>query len=384
MRTVFLAALLCAIGFIAIAWQTNAQSIMPSTIEGRVIDAETGEPLRGAHVFLSGTRIGTVTNPSGRFRLHRVPPGSHRLTVSIIGYERTPMEIVLRAGENKVVDKELKTVVYQMDEIYAGDLDRRWRRHVRRFERLFLGESAMADSVEILNPEVLRFESRWWGRFTAEALTALEIENRALGYRITYYLDEFYHSGLRTRWTGDHHFTEMVPADSAQAAYWKENRKKAFEGSLRHFFLALSNHSLTQEGFMVYPSRRDIHGNYQRSTFRLNPSQIIQEAGDDHFYYMNFSGRIVIIYTRQGEDIRYPRWNGDFTRGAANIQTSYLQLNKRPVTIDPKGEIVETYGATRFGYYSFQRVGDETPRDYRPESADILHFMDEKFRAENK
>ncbi|MGF1669874.1 MAG: hypothetical protein ACFCU6_05445, partial [Balneolaceae bacterium] len=47
-------------------------------------------------------------------------------------------------------------------------------------------------------------------------------------------------------------------------------------------------------------------------------------------------------------------------------QTSYLELNKRPVTIDLNGEIVETYGATRFGYYAFHRVGDLTPRDCRP------------------
>jgi hypothetical protein len=345
----------------------NAQSVMPAYLEGRIIDAETGEPLRGAHVFLSGTQIGTITNPAGRFQISRIPAGSHRLVISIIGYDRVPTDMVFRAGERKTVLKKLKPVVYEMDEIYAGNLDDRWEKHLERFERLFLGESALADSAEILNPEVLRFESRWWGRFTAEALAPLEIENRALGYRITYFLDEFFHSGSRTRWTGDRFFIEMVPADSSQAAYWKENRKDAFEGSLRHFFLSLMNHQLSSEGFILYNQRQSVHGQYRRNTFRTNSERIIREASDDHFYILSFTGRLEIIYTLQAEDDRYVRWDRSVVRGPARVQTSYLQLNRRPITIDPNGEIVETYGATRFGYYSFQRVADKTPKDYRPQ-----------------
>jgi hypothetical protein len=345
----------------------NAQSVMPAYIEGRVVDAETGEPLRGAHVFLSGTQIGTVTNPSGRFEINRIPAGSHRLVISIIGYERDPVELIFTSGERKVIFKRLKPVVYEMDEIYAGNLDGTWERHLNRFKRLFLGESALADSVEILNPEVLRFESRWWGRFTAEALAPLQIENRALGYRITYYLDEFFHSGSRTRWTGDRHFARLTPADSTQAVYWEENREHAFEGSLRHFFLSLMDHRLSDEGFLLYSQRQSVHGEYRRNTFRTNPARIIQESHEEHFHIVNFPGRLEIIYTEQGEDPRYPRWDRNIARAPARVQTSYLQLNKRPITIDPNGEIVETYGATRFGYYSFQRVADKTPKDYRPD-----------------
>jgi hypothetical protein len=350
----------------------SAQSVMPAYLEGRVVDAETGEPLRGAHVFLSGTQIGTVTNPSGRFQLNRIPAGSHRLVISIIGYERDPVEMIFRAGDQKNIYKRLKPVVYELDEIYAGNLDNRWERHLDRFKRLFLGESTLADSTTIINPEVLRFESRWWGRFTAVALAPLQIENRALGYRITYYLDEFFHSGSRTRWTGDRHFVELPPADSTQAAYWKENRENAFEGSLRHFFLSLMDHRLSAEGFLLYSQRQSVHGDYRRNTFRTNPERIIQETGEERFFVLNFPGRLEIIYTEQGEDSRFPRWNQTVTRGPARVQTSYLQLNKRPITIDPNGEIVETYGATRFGYYSFQRVADKTPKDYLPEETSLI------------
>ena len=373
MRRLKATLLLCFAGFLLIPAHADAQQLMPASIEGRVIDAQTGEPLRDAHVFLSGTKIGTITNPAGRFSISRIPPGSHRLVVSIIGYERDPEDILLRVGEHKTIYKELNPVVYEMDEIFAGDLDRRWRRHLNRFERLFLGETEMAESTEIVNPEVLRFRSRWWGRFTAEAMAPLLIENHALGYRITYHLDDFHHSGLRTRWTGDKHFEEMAPADSTQAVKWEENRQKTYEGSLRHFLLSLQKQEVAEEGYIVYHMRRDMHGNFHRNTFRVNPRQLIQDAEDDHFYIVSFPGRLEIVYTEQEEEPRYVRWSGDYGRARARVQTSYLQLNDRYVTVDPNGIIVEKYGATRFGYYSFKRVADKTPRDYRPPEEDEQH-----------
>lgn len=142
-------------------------------------------------------------------------------------------------GQSKTINFKLNPVIYELPEVFVGNLDKKWERHLSRFFELFIGMSENADSVKILNPEVLRFETRWWGRFSAEALAPLQIENRALGYRITYYLDEFEHSGTVTKWDGNPLFTEIIPSDSLQAVYWTENRKEAFYGSLRHFILAL-------------------------------------------------------------------------------------------------------------------------------------------------
>lgn len=222
--------------------------------------------------------------------------------------------------------------------------------------------------MKILNPEVLRFETRWWGRFTAEALAPLEIENRALGYRITYYLDEFKHTGTRTRWDGEPLFSEMEPGDSLQAAYWEQNRREAFYGSLRHFLLALLQDSVREEGFVLYRLPRDVHGLSPRNRFRATARRLIRDGEEDYLYRLNFFGRLEIIYTRAEEDERYVRWASRHAyRAPAGSQTSYLELNEHPVTIDSGGEIVEPYGATRFGYFAFHRLADLTPREYRPE-----------------
>ncbi len=338
-----------------------------STATGRIIDAETGKPLQGAHIFLSGTKIGAATNSKGHYRLRKIPPGGYQLVISIIGYERVFDEIIFAPGQKKKINFKLNPVIYELPEIYVGNLDKKWQKRLRHFTELFLGMSETADSVKILNPEVLRFETRWWGRFRAEALAPLQIENRALGYHITYYLDEFEHSGSVTKWDGNPLFAEMVPADSLQSTYWEQNRRNAFYGSLRHFILALLNDHLKEEGFIVHRLMQDIYGYSPRNRFRVKARRLIKESDLSYLYHLSFLGRLQIVYTQEKEERRYVRWARDLQRGPNSVQTSYLELNERPVTIDPTGEIIEPYGATQFGYFAFQRLADLTPREYRPE-----------------
>jgi hypothetical protein len=366
MRGIFIVGLICVLVSLPGIACLYATDLARSEVQGRVVHAETGEPLLGVHVFLSGTQIGAVTNSAGRYHLRGVPAGSHRLVVSSIGFARISKNISIPPGRQLTEDHELKPVIYELGEIYAGNLDERWERYVERFTRLFIGESTLSDSVKILNPEVLRFDRRWWGRFEAEALAPLQIENRALGYHITYYLDEFIHTGTRTRWDGEPLFRELTPASEEQARYWEENRQKAFYGSLRHFLISLMEGRTEDDGFVVYNLRRETYGYSVRNRFRTSPHRLLHEADEDHLKHMRFNGRLEILYTQAGEDPRYVEWAPDLFRAPNTMQTSYFELNRRNITIDHDGEVAEVYGATRFGYFAFHRLADKTPREYRP------------------
>lgn len=120
MRGIVITSLICILSVMTSTDLLQAQAI----IEGRITDAGTGEPLHGAHVFLSETKIGTATNPSGHYRLRRIMPGAHRLVVSMIGYGRASVDLVIGSGEIKKVDVELEPAVYKMEEIYVGNLDK--------------------------------------------------------------------------------------------------------------------------------------------------------------------------------------------------------------------------------------------------------------------
>ncbi len=63
------------------------------TLEGVVMDVETGEALPGAHVMLSGLQLGTVTNTAGYFALAGLPAGDYRVRVSFVGYRAAELDL---------------------------------------------------------------------------------------------------------------------------------------------------------------------------------------------------------------------------------------------------------------------------------------------------
>ena len=77
------------------------------TLAGRVVDAETQQPLPGATVVLSGTTTGTSTSPGGTFTLAEVPVDTHTIRVSLVGYEAVWRTVEVYEGERVVLDVAL-------------------------------------------------------------------------------------------------------------------------------------------------------------------------------------------------------------------------------------------------------------------------------------
>lgn len=98
---------------------TSAGGQVPSgVLSGKVVDAETGEPLVGANIALRGTVLGRVTNVDGSFRFQNLPVGVYTVVISMVGYETfvaQNVEVTLRS--EKVVNAALKPIVIQTDPI---------------------------------------------------------------------------------------------------------------------------------------------------------------------------------------------------------------------------------------------------------------------------
>ncbi|MEL6275600.1 MAG: mucoidy inhibitor MuiA family protein, partial [Bacteroidota bacterium] len=62
------------------------------TITGIITDAETGDPLIGATVYVQGSSTGTVADIDGRYSL-QVPEGATEISISYTGYERINVPI---------------------------------------------------------------------------------------------------------------------------------------------------------------------------------------------------------------------------------------------------------------------------------------------------
>jgi hypothetical protein len=64
----------------------TAMAQPPATLRGRVLDAQTGEPLAKARVSVRGVEIETRTDEAGRFELAGLPAGEVEIAVATVGY----------------------------------------------------------------------------------------------------------------------------------------------------------------------------------------------------------------------------------------------------------------------------------------------------------
>lgn len=347
-----------------------AQPTTPVPLRGVVLDAETGLPLEDAHVFIATSMLGTATGADGRFRLERVPPGAHRLIVTMLGFTPATEEVLIRDAAPEPFTIRLEPTVIEVEELtVTAHRDRRWEKRLERFEALFLGESAFAEQCRILNPEVLDFEGKWWGRFAAEAQEPLLVENRALGYRIQYYLKNFELKGATLRYDGEPFFEELEPSSPAERARWDANRQRAFAGSFRHFLLALLDDTCRDEGFLLsMRPATSLHGWSSRS-YPIAPPMLLEAGPTPSEKLLRFSGYVEIVYIHEVEEDAFHRWQGRAHATSRGNQKSFIRLTDGPTLIDYTGEVIDPYGVTTYGYFAFERIAELLPKEYRPDLA---------------
>lgn len=369
----------------ASTWTAEAQSPAVVAIQGQVVEAETNAPLPGAHVFIAQSMIGTTTDSQGRYQLDRVPVGATRLYVSMLGYEPEARDLMIRASEQPLVeDFRLAEGVLELDEVtVVGVRDPNWERHLKKFVRLFIGETPNAAHARILNPEVLSF-SETLGQFAAVASEPLLIENRALGYRVQYFLDEFKATPTRTSYDGEALFEEMPAPSPEIARQWEGLRRQAWYGSFRHFILSVLDQTAEEKGYHIY-SRPDM-GETQvnpsvatagsaagilagRQRFPLEPDDLYDDGETEQEKTLNFHGFVEILFTGELETDDYRSWRGAAHGGSRRdaFQTSWIRLERGPAIVDYKGDVLDPYGVTFYGFLAFERVADELPKEYRPQ-----------------
>ncbi len=93
-------------------------SIQAQTIEGRITDAETGEPLEGATILETGTANGTSAGENGHFSLTLIS-GNEEITVSFVGYKAVRQNI---ANPDEFLEIRLEAQVFQSGEVFVSAL----------------------------------------------------------------------------------------------------------------------------------------------------------------------------------------------------------------------------------------------------------------------
>ena len=351
---------------VALALPALAANAQTAEIHGRVLDADGG-PLPGANVYLSGTTRGAAAGTTGRFALSDLPPGAYRVVASMLGYEVGVEPVTLAAGDTLEVSFALTATVRGLGAVEVGaERDGRWARRYRWFREQLLGETENAAECEILNPHVLSFRGRL-GTLVAEASQPLVIENRALGYRLTYDLETFEGSSASLRYHGDERFEELAPADSAEAARWAAARSRAYRGSMRHLFRSLLAGTAAEEGFTFTLTQSDPLG--YRASFGMPERPVsggrVIRTDDEGWGTLRTTGQLGVRYTREAEPDAYleSAWFREPRNRPEPYQRSRISL-RRGERIDPQGTPEDPFALTVSGYLAFERLADLLPAEY--------------------
>ncbi len=363
----------CLIGLLSLviySCRLFAQAQPQFQVSGVVLDADTGQPLPNANVFLANTMKGGVTDSNGRFVIPDVPAGTFDLVVSRLGYEVARREIQV-AGDLEVTPAfKLRSLILTGEDVeVTASVPKKWKAQLERFNDLLLSTTSNAKKTNILNPEVLDFREENDG-LTATASEPLVIENQALGYKLNLVLVEFVASSQKLAYKGSIKFDELSPSSDKQAEEWRKNRLRTYQGSLRHFLAALSDTTmgpvmrLKQEGFEIFTFKFLWERETQRLADPLSMDRLFRRNPKSPELYLDFHDYLGVRYIHEREERPFLYYH-HLTRDAG-VQESWITLEGRDVKIDHQGRYANELAIAKYGYWAWERLADMLPYEYSP------------------
>lgn len=227
-------------------------SYAQKTVYGKVLDHEN-KPLFGATIYINNSSIGTTSDENGEFEI-QIYGSNPRLVVTFLGYESEFLRITA-ASYGKTLVFKLQERVNKLDEVVikAKISKYEYNKFMKEFVENFIGISKFASACRILNKEVIYFNyDKTTGTLEAYADEPLKIRNNELGYLIHYDLMFFQKNSEGVTYLGNSLFTDLKNGKKSVQQRWRQNRKRAYKGSLMHFLRSLSKNEHSKEGFVVF------------------------------------------------------------------------------------------------------------------------------------
>jgi hypothetical protein len=309
-------------------------------IKGTVLENETNIPII-ATIYFSGTFAGTLSDLNGNFELDISKNASKPLTISSIGYYSVALTDF---STDKPLIIYMTPKVYEMNEVVISSksLVRRRKANMNLFKNLFLGTTYNARNCKIINENDITFNyDSDKDTLKAFASKPILINNNALGYKITYYLDkfEYYKKDRSMFFAGNMIFNEDLGINETQKQLYGERRNEAYLGSRMHFFRALWADDLKSAGFKVKNS----------SGRNLNYKDIVEvihgDSPNKNTKFLKYSETLTILYS---------------------TRLSWIVFLKEKVYFDNDGYFDQSgRGISWEGEMMNQRVGDMLPYSFK-------------------
>ena len=107
------------------AWLCGAAAFCQTSLSGKVVDAESGEPILFASVALytnGALTAGTETDFDGNYSFSNVNPGTYEVEVSYVGYAKRRVDgVEVTAGKANSLDIEISSAGVVLQEVVVTD-----------------------------------------------------------------------------------------------------------------------------------------------------------------------------------------------------------------------------------------------------------------------
>jgi len=343
-----------------------------NSISGRVLNTQNGSPIANASVYIENSSQGTQTTEKGEFILYNVRSGNFKLVVSYIGFNTKTFKL---NGDNFPIklDVGLDVKPAELEAVTVkGFIRDGWDKWGPLFMENFMGTSTIAREATITNYKALRFRFITDRMLQVTAKEPLKIENKALGYRLNYELDEFTYdtAAHRVLFQGNRYFEDMAKEQKKVSKRWLGNRKLAYEGSIMHFMRSLYQNRLIEEGFEVTRNIRkgtDYYVNISPKPITADSIRIVVDGQVQGLYFKDY---LSVVYKNAKSDAQYVNPESGKAGGTWRQYSTISLQRDQVISVESNGNYYPPLSLFLLGYWAWnEKIGHLLPLDYDPHAS---------------
>ncbi len=113
----------------ALLMSSTGATAQTGSIQG-IVRAESGTPLEAVTVTITGTSLGASTRADGRYTIPNVPPGSHTVRASRLGFARREQPLTVTSGQASTANFDLRTAAVELEQVVVTGYGSSARRDV--------------------------------------------------------------------------------------------------------------------------------------------------------------------------------------------------------------------------------------------------------------
>ncbi|MEM8528752.1 MAG: DUF3179 domain-containing (seleno)protein [Bacteroidota bacterium] len=360
--------------FLIVSVFTTALQAQMAVLEIYLFDEAASQAIENAHVFLTNTTFGDVSDENGAIRMQIPSDMSEDLLISHVSYNLRVFTANQYFNFQKGDTIWLSPNNLNLEEIVVTEKrSNKWKKNFKQFQKAFLGQDEAANKCQILNPEVLRFEEKD-GNFSATAIDLLQVRNEYLGYEVQYLLRELViKADGSIDYLGQAKFT-AIDSQEEQEQYAK-NREQTYFSSPKHFFFSILNNELEANGYETEVVT------YREGQFipliKVDASTLLKPSpnGKNSWVYFNEFLKVThknnasVSYSKMGMrrgGIESQRFSANTENNKANVEypTSYLYKLTPQIEINQYGNVLNSKVVKEYGFWANQRFARQLPFDY--------------------